>query len=600
MRKLPTVAFATLAAATVAAFFVTQHLKVSTPLIGGFPAPFPASINPQDGTTCAGVDHRRTMVSFYLYRADDVDVYIVDQNRAIVRTLASGRHLREGVRKPDGVFYWNGYEDNGQIAPDGLYYMRVALIHQGRAVEISNSSGPEAITVKTVPPRPVITDVSPSLIPQDGVPVTIRYTGDENRGGTVRVYRTDLPGGPRLVKSFVTGNSHTATWDGTIGGRPAPAGTYLIGLEVTDVACNTGRYPIALPPVPGSTPNDGVTVRYLAAQPPMTATPAGSRALVLVDARRQRYRWTLSRSGVKKTIAKGATRSFELPVRLPAGRAGLYELALKTGSHATEVPLVASAAPRAAERARILVILPSLTWQGLNPVDDDDDGLPDTLEAGVPVGLARPLADGLPAGLADEEALLAYLDRTRRPYDLTTDLGLIEGIGPQLAGHSGIVLAGSERWLPASATAALRSFVQGGGHVLSLGIDSLRRGVTVKGSRALAPTAPASTDALGARLGGLVTHNSDLITTITDGLGIFNGTSGAFPGFSSYEQIPSVVPPGKVSSEAGTTSNAPSIVGYRLGRGVVVDVALVGFGSSVARNIDSQQLLDRLWMVLGG
>ena len=47
----------------------------------------------------------------------------------------------------------------------------------------------------------------------------------------------------------------------------------------------------------------------------------------------------------------------------------------------------------------MLVVLPALTWQGHNPVDDNGDGLPDTLDAGVPIELDRPLADGLPAGL---------------------------------------------------------------------------------------------------------------------------------------------------------------------------------------------------------
>ena len=41
-----------------------------------------------------------------------------------------------------------------------------------------------------------------------------------------------------------------------------------------------------------------------------------------------------------------------------------------------------------------------------------------------------------------------------------------------------------------------------GGRVLSLGVDSLRRGVTVTGDRALDPTRPRATDAFGARLGG--------------------------------------------------------------------------------------------------
>ena len=46
MNRLPAVVFALLAAATVGAFFVVQHLKVSTPLIAGFPAPYPSGMTP--------------------------------------------------------------------------------------------------------------------------------------------------------------------------------------------------------------------------------------------------------------------------------------------------------------------------------------------------------------------------------------------------------------------------------------------------------------------------------------------------------------------------------------------------------------------------
>src|SRR5437588_10523116 len=104
MRRLPAVAFAALVVATVAAFFVTQHLKVTTPLIAGRPAPDPAAINPRDGATCQGVNHRFTRVSFYLlHRSDDVAVYVVDQSGAVVRTIVSKRHMRRGVRTPDGA-----------------------------------------------------------------------------------------------------------------------------------------------------------------------------------------------------------------------------------------------------------------------------------------------------------------------------------------------------------------------------------------------------------------------------------------------------------------------------------------------------------------
>ena len=108
------------------------------------------------------------------------------------------------------------------------------------------------------------------------------------------LYRTDLPGKPRIVKSFKTKwGSTEATWDGLIDGQPAPAGTYLDGLDVTDDACNIGKFPPLMPPPPGTTPHAGVTVRYLAAQPPMTPDAGRSTATVYVDARGIAYRWGL-------------------------------------------------------------------------------------------------------------------------------------------------------------------------------------------------------------------------------------------------------------------------------------------------------------------
>jgi len=262
VNRLTTSAFAMLVAATIAAFFITQHLKVTTPLIQGFPRPVPPAIDPLHGVPCDGMNSASTMISFWLqHRADTVDVYVVDaQDGAIVRTVASGRHMRIGVRKPDGVFHWNGRADNGQVVPDGTYYFRVALIHQGRTVDLDASD--QTVKVKTVPPHPVVTSVTPSVIPgSGGTRVTIHYEGNENRGGTVRIYRTDLPGGPRLVKSFLTPwKGQQAVWDGKIDGRPAPAGKYLVGLDVTDAACDTGHFPPHVPPAPGTAARDIVTI----------------------------------------------------------------------------------------------------------------------------------------------------------------------------------------------------------------------------------------------------------------------------------------------------------------------------------------------------
>lgn len=259
--RLSTIAFAVLVAATIVAFFVTQHLKVTTPLIQGFPRPVPGVINPLHGVSCLGRNSGSTTISFYLQnRSDDVDVYVIDEDGNIVRTVASGRHMRKDKRNPDGVFHWDGRLSDGRVAPDGTYHFRVALRHQGRTIDLTGVP----VTVLTTPPRPVVVSVSPQVIPSasGSSNVTIRYAGNETRSATVLLYRTDVSGGPRLVKAFVTGwNKHSAVWDGTINGRPAPAGPYLVGLQVTDAACNTARWPSQLPPSPAALARAGVTVR---------------------------------------------------------------------------------------------------------------------------------------------------------------------------------------------------------------------------------------------------------------------------------------------------------------------------------------------------
>jgi flagellar hook assembly protein FlgD len=254
VRRLPVAAFVTLVIATVAAFFVTQHLKVTTPLLAGFPAPAPAAINPVSGRSCLThtshglrqVSYRSMGISFYLlHRADDVDVYVIDQTGAIVATLASGRHLQIMRRSR---FVWNGREDDGSVAPDGTYYVRVSLIHQGRSLVISNSSGRELpVTVETRPPPLKITAVTPRAIPRPGRTfVTIRYTGNSGIRPLVSIYRVSRR--LQLVRSFTATAKGTHTrWYGTLqSGAPAPRGVYSVAMSVTDKACNTARDPARL------------------------------------------------------------------------------------------------------------------------------------------------------------------------------------------------------------------------------------------------------------------------------------------------------------------------------------------------------------------
>lgn len=620
MSRLPAAAFAALVAATVGAFFITQHLKVQNPFVNGAPRPDPPAINPTAGRVCRDlvgrrVSFKRTSVSFYLQtKAQIVDVFVYNANGQQVATATgSGRYVRRGPRV---VYSWDGTLPSGGIAPDGSYHFEVNLPSEDETIRAGGD-----FQVITTPPHPQVTSVTlngapkdataagpPVISPESGQSVTIHYTPGNWRDSRIEIIRTDLPGSPRVVYSYgAAATLGRAGWDGKIGGRPAPAGTYLVGMRVTDQACNVGHFPFVSDPLPGSTPHAGVTVRYLAAQPPLVPVTAGSATTVFVDSRRRPYTWKLFAAGLPKVLERGSVAATvaatvtgaELRVKIPALGAGVYELALSSGTHHTVVPLVAAAGGRRAA-AKVLVVLPALTWQGRNPRDDTGDGLPTTLTAGDQIELARPLVDGLPADLPGELGAIHFLERQRDPFQLTTDIALAAGVGPQLAGHTGVILDGSLVWLPSSLTARLRAFATAGGRVVSVGTDSMQRVAPVHvGTGGVAvsagPPSPLEPDPFGARHGALVARTSAQILVLPGRLGVFGGLP-AISGFSSYQPI--YPPSGVPAAGFGIATGVPAVTGFRIGHGTVVEIGLPGFGASLAGNLDAQQLLATLWGLL--
>ena len=268
MRSWPLSAFVVLVIATVGAFFVVQHLKVATPLLTGYPRPFPATINPIDGGSCKvatpkgrrRVSFRRMQVSFYLlHRADDVDVFVEDADGAIVRQIADGVHMKVLQRH---YFTWDGRRADGSVVPDGEYFLHVVLVHQSRSVEIANQNTgvAEPVTVSTTPPDLRVTGVSATTVAPMGK-VTIRFAGNDGVRPQILVYRLAAGGRPRLVKAYAsTRTAGTSLWDGTVaGGAPAPPGHYLIGVRVVDRTCNTVSWPD--PVTAAAAPGALVTVR---------------------------------------------------------------------------------------------------------------------------------------------------------------------------------------------------------------------------------------------------------------------------------------------------------------------------------------------------
>jgi len=582
IRRLGGVGFAVLVVATVAAFFITQHLKVSDPLIAGARV-VPTDINPQGGRVCllAGkpTNYRHSSISFFLPdHSDTVGVLIVNAAGERVRTIA-WRHLNVGQR---GNFTWNGRESSGRLAPDGTYYVQIALQNEGRSFDLSGKPISVIRTMPQVTLNPVRVVAAsgsghgttttggaagaagsgsaggtaaagpgaPVLTPGKGL-LEIGFHTRPTRGGTVLVYRTSAAGEKRLVDSYpIPAGLQHATWDGKIHGTPAPAGTYAIGVEVKDKACNVGSFPAKGQRSSRATAGAGVTVSYVSATAPLTPVATGGQAKVSVTAPDTggSYGWTLRRAGSSRTVAGAASSSSsQLQTELPGSGPGLYVLGVHAGGDEASLPLVA-----AGNRAPVLIVLPTLTWQGENAIDETGNGFPDTLVGGQEIELERPLVGGLPAGFTDVADLLRYLRQKHMRFQLTTDIALAQGIGPQLSGHRGVLMLGSFRWLPTSLTGRLHAYVEDGGHLATLGAGSLLGRARLHFTGGAAGTGTAS----------------PVATAKLDPFGI------------------------------GHTADQPTSVNIELGHGTVVETAIGGLGQLAGGMRSARNLVGSLWQLL--
>jgi hypothetical protein len=597
------IAFAVLVCATFAAFFVAQELKHSPPNVQDLHVTGFFSPN-RDGR------FDRARASFRLKRADNVTATVLDHAGDEIRVLADDRRLRAGQRMR---LVWDGTDSHHHEVRDGIYRIRLNLRHQGRAVLL-----PRNIRKDTTPPRIVVTSIGPARAPgpellpgADGKPAVVRFLAPVRRKAhkQIQVFRTDVQPARALFPTpvAIADDAKSWSWNGTVSGRHVAAGTYVVVVSARDRAGNIGSS-VPLPlrfqygrALPG---RGGITVRYLRAQAPSTPVTAGSQASVAVESAGASFSWTLRRVGSNAIRAHGSgSRSRIVRFRVPPGRSGLDLFEVHTSTRRTAAPLVV----QSQQHSDVLVVLPLTTWQGLNPVDGDGDGRPDTLSAGLPVRINQPyVKDGLPPQIRQHEALLLeQLDRGGRRYDLTTDVALAAGDGAgaaALAAHRGVVIAGDARWLDAGLARALRSYVRGGGRVLSIGTSSLRRSVTLTpGGRAIDPTLPTPRDLFGARL-RMVVRSPEPVTLagVRDTIDLFAGGAGAFGGIEAFEQTLDVPGGSQAVAAAAATEDGRRlvIVAARLGKGLVIRPGLPDFSARLHDDPELATLLDRSWTLL--
>ena len=395
------------------------------------------------------------------------------------------------------------------------------------------------------------------------------------------------------------------TWDATVRGRRVAAGTYAVVVRARDRAGNIGTSVPVPPrleygrPLPG---RGGITVRYLRAQSPTGPTKARDTAAVAVDSVGERFTWQLRRVGDPGIRNRGSgSRSRIVRFDAPGGKSGLYLFEVRTGTRRTAAPVVVTG-----RQARdVLVVLPLTTWQGLNPADDDGDGRPDTLSAGLPVRLARPFVrDGIPPQIRRHEALLlAQLDRKGRRYDLTTDVALARGEGPKLGEHRGVIIAGDARWLDARAARRLRR------------LRARRRAPAVGRHRARCAAACASPPAAArsrrrcrphatcsaprwARWCGRPSRSRSSTPPIASTCS--PGTAGQFGGVGAYEPTLDVRGGSRavLASAATLETDRQVIVATRVGKGIAIRTGLPDFSARVRGSSELAELLDRTWTLL--
>jgi len=410
-------------------------------------------------------------------------------------------------------------------------------------------------------------------------------------------------------------------------GRPAPPGIYMVVVAVRDRAGNLGTAPAVLPPVPGQVRGKpGITVRRLTAQPPVEPVRAGERVQFFVDSRRRPYRWSVRRVGASRPIKKGrGTPGKTLSMRAPRGISGAYLLQIDSGRLSARVPFLV----QAQERAKLLVVAPTLSWLGVDKVDDDSDGLPNTLETGGPVKWPRVISgvQGVPPAFAAETApLLVFLDRARIRYDLTSDIALARSRDPRATDREGVLLAGSLRWVPRPLARRLRGYVEAGGRLASFGTESLRRGVRIGANRLTQPTQPTPTDPFGARLEPVAKPRTEddgrtplPLTALAEdpALGLLTGSDGVLDAFGRLEeslerpetrrakvltalgQDVSDSERAKAEAEGELPREAlPVLTATRLGKGVVIRVGLTQWAQRAGTDAEVAQITRNIADIL--
>ena len=592
MILLAQVLFAVLVIATLGAFLLAQRIKQQ-----------PKAVDAQTLTRVFSPngDGRNEVARFSirLRRGDDVDVTVLDRETdKEVRHLVVNRHI---PAKQTFGFTWDGRTDTGRLAPDAYYKLLITLRGQGRS-SIAN----KRFILDTAPPVPAVRALGPgsgpAIVPARGARtgVTLRVADPGTDAPQWTIWRTDTPKPAAVVRIPSARGQREVYWDGRVDGRPAPAGTYLAQVRTRDVAGNVGNSPARVPPKGRVQGRPGVTVRYLAAQVPMQATRSGKTISVFVDARGKRYDWRLRRIGGTRTVAAGTSLEPQLKLQAPGGATGVYLLTLSAAGHVYRTPIAVQSGK--ADR-KVLVVLPAMTWQGHNPVDDDGDGRARhaaTTGRRGPRGRSR--AAGCRDGFAAAGGRRCWPSCDRHGLALRRHDRRSRCSRPRAASSRATracVLAGDARWLPA----VLRPAARGSSRRAARAVARHRQpaAVGVASTRPWSRPRPPQPPARHVRLAPAPARapaRLELLDLRRTGSSLFRDHRRQLARLRRVRG--DRVDPARraVLAAAGRAAGQPVIVAYRLGKGVVMRLGLPQWAQRLGSDHELAAVMRRTWTLL--
>jgi hypothetical protein len=305
-RYAPAALVAVLLVATGLAFLRTESLKLETSPIRQ------VRVTKLFSPLCE-CETSKARIAFRVAKPDVVSVTIIDSSDSDVRQLAFERPATGKV-----AVLWNGRQDSGGVAPDGVYRGRVRLGLIEKTFTL-----PNLIRIDTRRPTVKVVSVRPRVFSPDGDRradrIVVRYTVDERAQAMLYV------NGVRRVIGSSLRPTGELRWYGKVDGRSLPARRYALTVRAVDRAGNV------------SAPVDAgyVRIRYIDLTPSRYAATPGQTIRVRVSTDSARVRWRLGKR-------RGIGRAPVFRVRVPDAP-GRYVLAVGAHGHRAGATVVVAA-----------------------------------------------------------------------------------------------------------------------------------------------------------------------------------------------------------------------------------------------------------------